>query len=125
MITIGTRGSELALWQARFVQAMLHERAGLPTEIEVIRTEGDRIVDQSLADLPGKGFFTKEIESALLDGGIDLAVHSYKDLPTTSPPGLVVGANPERRILGSDLLQSRRDLVPVRLQFLDRIAIAA
>jgi len=96
MIVIGSRSSDLALWQARFVQTLLQQKAGLATEIQVIRTTGDRITDTSLAALPGQGFFTKEIEEALLRGEIDLAVHSHKDLPTDSPPGLRVAAVPER-----------------------------
>ena len=96
MIVIGSRGSDLALWQAKHVQALLAARAGLAAEIRIIQTAGDRIQDVELAGLDGKGFFTKEIEEALLAGEIDLAVHSHKDLPTESPPGLTVAAVPER-----------------------------
>lgn len=96
MIVLGSRGSELALWQARYVQGLLAERVQLPSRIEVIRTAGDREPDVGLARLEGKGFFTKEIEEALLRGEIDLAVHSHKDLPTESPAGLTVAAVPER-----------------------------
>lgn len=97
-LIIGSRGSDLALWQARHVQAMLLEHhPGIECPIEIIRTQGDAITDrplQSIAD--GKGFFTKELEEALLAGRIDLAVHSLKDLPTVSPEGLQVAAIPRR-----------------------------
>ena len=96
MIVLGSRGSDLALWQARHVQALLQDHASVVSEIRIIRTAGDRISDASLASLPGKGFFTREIEAALLGGEIDLAVHSHKDLPTESPPGLTIAAVPER-----------------------------
>jgi len=96
MIILGSRGSDLALWQAHHVKSLLAEQTDLAVEIKVIRTSGDRITDVSLASLPGKGFFTKEIEAALLAGDIDLAVHSHKDLPTESPTGLTIAAVPER-----------------------------
>jgi hydroxymethylbilane synthase len=96
MIILGTRGSDLALWQARHVQSLLQERAGLAVRIRVIRTVGDRVVDRSLSSLDGQGFFTREIEESLLSGEIDLAVHSYKDLPTVPVSGLEVAAVPER-----------------------------
>jgi hydroxymethylbilane synthase len=95
MLKIGSRGSQLALWQARHIAARLAE-LGVETEIEIIRTTGDRVTDVPLARAGGKGLFTKEIEEALLDGRIHLAVHSLKDLPTTLPAGLVVAAIPER-----------------------------
>jgi hydroxymethylbilane synthase len=104
MIILGSRGSDLALWQAHHVQAMLAERAALSVEIKIIKTAGDRISEVSLASLPGKGFFTKEIEAALLAGEIDLAVHSHKDLPTESPDGLTVAAVPERGAAGECLV---------------------
>ncbi len=103
MIILGSRGSDLALWQARHVRRLLSERAGLDSRIEIIQTAGDRSGDVSLARLEGKGFFTKEIEEALLRGDIDLAVHSHKDLPTQGPPGLVVAAVPERGAAGECL----------------------
>jgi hydroxymethylbilane synthase len=94
-IRIGTRGSDLALWQANHVKARL-ESLGCAVSIQIIQTQGDRIQDLSFDKLEGKGFFTKEIESALLSGDVDLAVHSHKDLETTSPPGLVIAAVSER-----------------------------
>lgn len=90
-LRIGTRGSKLALWQANHIRALL-ARAGAQVELEVIRTSGDKITDVPLAQVGGKGLFTKEIEEALLAGRIDLAVHSLKDLPTQLPPGLTLGA---------------------------------
>lgn len=90
-MVIGTRGSRLALWQAKFVQAEL-ARHGILTELEIIKTQGDRLKHLGFDKLEGKGFFTKEIEEALIEGRIDIAVHSLKDLPTSHPEGLVLGA---------------------------------
>ncbi|MCB9224557.1 MAG: hydroxymethylbilane synthase [Crocinitomicaceae bacterium] len=90
-IRIGSRGSDLALWQANFVKDQLTE-LGHEVEIKIIVTKGDQIQDLSFDKIEGKGFFTKEIEEALLNKEIDLAVHSHKDLETTSPDGLMIGA---------------------------------
>lgn len=92
---LGTRGSQLARWQAEWVRDRLAAR-GVRAEIVVIKTRGDAEVDRPLHELEGKGFFTKEIEDALLDGRIDVAVHSLKDLPTMLPAGLALGAIPAR-----------------------------
>ena len=92
---IGTRGSRLARWQAEWLRARLGER-GVATELVVIETQGDAVRDRPLHDLEGTGFFTKEIEDALLAGRIDVAVHSLKDLPTALPPGLELAAVPAR-----------------------------
>src|SRR5580698_9669081 len=94
-IVIGSRGSPLALWQARHISAKLSPLGAEP-RIEVIKTTGDRITDVPLSKVGGKGLFTKEIEEALLDRRIDLAVHSMKDLPTELPPGLTIAAIPQR-----------------------------
>ena len=94
-IRIGTRGSDLALWQANAVRDALMAAHGLAeeaVEIVVIKTTGDRITDRALLEAGGKGLFTKEIEEALLDGSIQLAVHSAKDMPTRLPDGLVLAA---------------------------------
>lgn len=91
-IRIGTRGSELALRQAHYAA----ERIGADTDIIVIKTGGDRVQNVSFDKMEGKGFFTKEIEEALLAEEIDLAVHSLKDLPTENPAGLALVAVPER-----------------------------
>src|SRR5213083_1055134 len=95
MLVIGSRGSQLALWQAHWIAARLAE-LGHQTRIEIIRTTGDKITDVPLAKVGTKGLFTKEIEEALLDGRADLAVHSLKDLPTELPEGLALAAIPER-----------------------------
>ena len=94
-LVIASRGSQLALWQARWVSAELTAR-GHQCRIEIIKTTGDKITDVPLAKVGTKGLFTKEIEEALLDGRADLAVHSLKDLPTELPEGLVLAAVPER-----------------------------
>jgi hydroxymethylbilane synthase len=95
MLVIASRGSKLALWQARWVQRQL-AALGHSSRIEIIRTTGDKITDVPLAQVGTKGLFTKEIEEALLDGRADLAVHSLKDLPTELPAGLVLAAIPAR-----------------------------
>jgi hydroxymethylbilane synthase len=95
MLTIGSRGSQLALWQARWIQTQL-EKFGLECRLEIIRTTGDKITVVALSKLGTKGLFTKEIEEALLAGTIDLAVHSLKDMPTDLPAGLTLAAIPER-----------------------------
>ena len=94
-LKLGTRGSRLALWQAGWVKAAL-AKAGVAAELVIIRTRGDAEVDRPLHEFEGKGFFTKEIEEALRDGRIDVAVHSLKDLPTTLPAGLMLAAVPKR-----------------------------
>lgn len=94
-LVIGSRGSPLALWQARHVAARL-DGLGVSTRLEIIRTTGDRLQAASLIQAGGKGLFTKEIEEALLNGSIDLAVHSLKDLPAGMPAGLAMAAIPER-----------------------------
>jgi len=91
-LRLGTRGSALALVQARAVAALLLERAGIATELVVIKTSGDRLADAKLSEVGGKGLFVKEIEDALLAGTIDLAVHSSKDMPARLPDGLEVRA---------------------------------
>lgn len=96
-IVIGSRGSKLALWQSEHIAARLRAlHAGLNVEIRRITTRGDKILDVPLAKIGGKGLFTKELENAMLDGTIDLAVHSLKDMPTQLPEGLVLAAVTER-----------------------------
>ncbi|MEM1323292.1 MAG: hydroxymethylbilane synthase [Bacteroidota bacterium] len=90
-IRIGTRGSKLALWQAEYTKAQL-AKIGVTAELQIIKTKGDRIQHLSFDKIEGKGFFTKEIEEALLRGDVDMAVHSMKDLPTSPPPGLCTTA---------------------------------
>jgi hydroxymethylbilane synthase len=115
MVTIGSRGSQLALWQARWIQARI-QSFGMETRLEIIHTTGDKITDVALSKVGTKGLFTKEIEEALLSGAIDLAVHSLKDMPTDLPDGLTLAAIPERedprdamvgRSLGSLALKAR------------------
>jgi hydroxymethylbilane synthase len=101
VLRIGTRGSPLAMAQAELVRAALaaaHAELAAPGALElvVIRTTGDKIQDRPLAEIGGKGLFTKEIDEALLDRRIDLAVHSMKDVPTALPEGIVIAAMPER-----------------------------
>lgn len=98
-LRIGTRGSPLALAQAHEVRGKIskaHEINPDEIEIVVIKTKGDQILDRALAELGGKGLFTKEIETALLDNDIDLAVHSMKDMPTVLPEGLIISTMLER-----------------------------
>jgi hydroxymethylbilane synthase len=91
-LRVGTRGSELALFQANAVAGLLRDRAGVTCEIVVIKTSGDRLAEATLAQIGGKRLFVKEIEDALLAGEIDLAVHSSKDMPALLPDGLHIGA---------------------------------
>ncbi len=91
-LRIGTRGSQLALYQARTVAALVGERAGVACEIVVIRTSGDRLAEAALSEIGGKRLFVKEIEDALLAGDVDLAVHSSKDMPVVLPAELEIGA---------------------------------
>ncbi len=111
-IIIGTRGSELALWQANFVKNEL-AKLGLDSNLKIIKTQGDKIINLSFDKLEGKGFFTKELEDELLSGTIDLAVHSHKDLPTNHPVGLIVAAVSERED-PSELLIILKDCVDIQ-----------
>lgn len=95
-LRIGTRGSKLALWQAEHIRARLLREKGIESELVVIKTSGDQFASAAIPDVGGKGIFIKEIEDALLDGSIDLAVHSMKDVPTDTPSGLCFPAIPKR-----------------------------
>lgn len=95
MLIIGSRGSQLALWQSRHIADRLRER-GVETRIEVIKTTGDKVLDVALSKVGTKGMFTKELEEALLERRVDIAVHSLKDMPTEIPEGLSLAAIPER-----------------------------
>lgn len=114
-LIIGTRGSDLALWQAYHVKSQLEE-LGCEVELNIIKTQGDIIQHLSFDKMEGKGFFTKEIEAALIDGTIDLAVHSHKDLETNSPAGLVIAAVSERED-PADLLLIRKSGVDANQQW--------
>lgn len=118
-IIIGTRGSDLALWQANYIKRALEATYSGRIDIKIIKTKGDKIDDVAFNKMEGKGFFTREIEDALLAREIDIAVHSLKDLMTTQPQGLRVGAvgyRADRR----DVLLIRNDayeqggVIPVR-----------
>lgn len=111
-VIIGTRGSELALWQANFVKDRLTE-IGVNAELKIIKTQGDKFLNLRLDKLEGKGFFTKELEESLLDGSIDIAVHSHKDLPTQNPPGLIIAAVSEREE-PNELLLILKDCVDIK-----------
>ncbi|MCX4245969.1 hydroxymethylbilane synthase [Paraliomyxa miuraensis] len=96
-VRIGTRGSALALWQARHIRdELMTEHPGLEVELEIITTEGDRVQDRPLHEIGGKGLFVRAIEQRLLDGTVDVAVHSMKDLPAFGPPGLMIACTPPR-----------------------------
>ncbi len=109
-ITIGTRGSKLALWQTELVKRKLLEIfPELEFEVKIIKTKGDKILDSPLSKIGDKGIFTREIETELLKGEIDIAVHSLKDLPTKLPNGLTIGAVLEREDV-RDVLISKGNL---------------
>lgn len=116
-LRIGTRGSKLALWQAGYIKSRLQQRyPHLSPQLEVIKTTGDKILDTPLAQVGGKGLFVKEIEEALQNGRVDLAVHSIKDVPAVIPAGLQIGIITCRENPG-DVLISRdgsllKDLPP-------------
>lgn len=114
-IIIGSRGSDLALWQANFVKDEL-KKIGQEVEIKIIKTQGDAIQHLSFDKMEGKGFFTKEIEEALLNKQIDLAVHSHKDLETTSPAGLSIAAVSYRED-PSDILLVRKNAIDSQKPF--------
>lgn len=95
-LILGSRGSALALWQAEWVAAALRRAHGLTVEVKVIKTAGDKLQHAPLAQLGRKGVFIKELEESLLEGSIDLAVHSMKDVPTKIPSGLTIGVVCER-----------------------------
>lgn len=110
-LRLGTRGSDLALWQAHRIADRIRTELGLECDIEIIKTSGDRIQDVAFHKMEGKGFFTKELQDALLDGRIDLVVHSLKDLPTDEPDGLRLAAIPERGPTGDLLLAPANTIV--------------
>jgi hydroxymethylbilane synthase len=114
-IIIGSRGSDLALWQANYVKNEL-DKLGQQSEIKIIQTQGDRVQDLSFDKLEGKGFFTKEIEQQLLSKEIDLAVHSHKDLETSQPKGLTVASVPGRED-PSELILISKDNYDPKMKF--------
>lgn len=111
-ITIATRGSQLALWQAEHIKASLQQQyPELTVHLKCIKTQGDIILDVPLSQVGGKGLFVKEIEEALLDGTADVAVHSMKDVPMELPPGLMLGCIPERETPADCMLSVQYDHV--------------
>jgi len=109
-LIIGSRGSDLALWQSRWVQNELEKHhPEITVEIQIVQTQGDNILDVALSKIGGKGLFTKALEDKLLDGSIDLAVHSLKDLPTELPDGLGITSITEREDPG-DVFVSRDNI---------------
>jgi len=113
---IGTRGSDLALWQAHTIQGKL-QALGVETHIEIIKTRGDRIDNIPFSELEGKNFFTKELEDAQLEGRVDFAVHSLKDLATDMPPGLTLTAMVGR--------EDPRDVLLARHEAIDQAKVDA
>jgi hydroxymethylbilane synthase len=121
-LTIGTRGSDLALWQAHHVAGILAEK-GVETKIKIIKTSGDVIQHLSFDKMEGKGFFTKEIEEALLNKSIDLAVHSCKDLETEGPDGLCIAAMTTREDPADLLLIAKAAYAPDNELFVKASAV--
>jgi hydroxymethylbilane synthase len=109
---LGTRGSALARTQSGQVAAAITAATGVAVELVIFTTRGDRIVDRPLPEIGGKGLFTAELEQALVSGDIDLAVHSFKDMPTESPRGLVFGAVPPRVDPSDVLVGATLDALP-------------
>ena len=124
-IRVGTRASQLALWQANWVKEQLEKRySGIKCNLEKIKTRGDKITDVPLAKIGGKGLFLKEIEDALLNGKIDIAVHSMKDVPTILPEGLIIRAITEREDF-RDVLISRDNIKLADLPLNSRIGTSS
>jgi hydroxymethylbilane synthase len=112
-LRVATRGSALARWQADHVVALLHKAdPGIEAQAVIVETSGDRRRDVPIWELGGKGVFVKEVQAAVLDGRADLAVHSAKDMPSSTPDGLVIGAVPERADVRDALVGARLDDLP-------------
>ncbi len=106
-LRIGTRGSALARWQAKSIAEALRQSGGVETEFVIIKTSGDKFQQTSFSQMGTKGVFIKELEDALLERHVDLAVHSMKDLPTEMPAGLTIAAICKREDVRDALLSSR------------------
>lgn len=106
-LIIGTRGSVLALWQAKHIQQRIQSELGILSELQIVKTKGDKILDVPLAKIGGKGLFTKELEEMLLDRKIDLAVHSLKDVPVDFIQGLGLACITEREDVRDCFLSHR------------------
>ncbi len=116
-LVIGTRGSDLALWQAKFIKKELEQKnRSLYVEIKIINTKGDKILDVVLSKIGDKGLFTKELENELLKGSIDIAVHSLKDLPTVLPEGLKLGAVTKRHRVEDVLIARKKGMTIKKLR---------
>jgi hydroxymethylbilane synthase len=122
MIVIGTRGSELALWQANFVKDQL-AAIGIEARLEIIKTSGDKIQNIGFDKMEGKGFFTKELEDALLAGSIDLAVHSMKDMQTSQPEGLCFAGVSYRDVPSDWLIMCKESIDESQLLRLKKDAV--
>jgi hydroxymethylbilane synthase len=113
-LIIGSRGSELALWQAKYIKKELEQKnKSLSVEIKIINTKGDKILDVALSKIGDKGLFTKELENELLSGSIDIAVHSLKDLQTDIPKGLKLAAVTKRHFV-EDILIARKKGIKIK-----------
>lgn len=113
-VLIGTRASELAIWQAEYVKKIIKRQyPQLDINLKLIKTQGDKVLDTALDKIEGKGLFTKELENELLSGEIDIAVHSLKDLPTDLPQGLILGAITERQSV-EDVIVSKEKKMSIR-----------
>ncbi len=124
-VRIGSRGSQLALWQAQYVAHLLRQRfPGQDVSVQIIKTKGDKILDASLSKIGDKGLFTREIENALIFGEIDIAVHSLKDLPTELPTGLTLGAVTRREDVSDVFIPHPRNPVKTLLDQPEGSAIA-
>lgn len=122
-IIIGTRGSDLALWQTNFVKDLILTKVkNIEVEIRIIKTTGDKILDVPLSKIGSRGLFTKELEQNLIDGKIDIAVHSLKDLETTLPEGLVIGAIPRRHSVNDVLITRSKKITLTKLGTYAKIA---
>jgi hydroxymethylbilane synthase len=112
-LIIGSRGSQLALWQTNYIKSTLESlHPALSIRVEIIKTLGDKILDSPLSKIGDKGLFTKEIEHALLEKKIDLAVHSLKDIPTKLPDGLTIGAITKREDVRDVFIANKRTAIP-------------
>jgi len=122
-LVIGSRGSELALWQASFIKKELERKnKNLSVEVRIINTKGDNILDVALSKIGDKGLFTKELENELLKGSIDIAVHSLKDLQTIIPDGLILAAVTKRHAV-EDVLISRKKGIKIN-QLIENATVA-
>lgn len=115
-LRLGTRGSQLALWQARTAAALVERAGGPPCDIVIIKTTGDRLQEAPLSEVGGKRLFVKEIEDALLRGDVDFAVHSCKDMPAVLPEGLAIGAVLPREDPRDVMVLPRTSVPPATLE---------